>query len=157
VLADLAEKTNRRLQAESTFATIAERYARLDVLYEFYARQVQAGHTGFAAKRDAVFARVFPNGFESVASLTASPPADGVLLRSVERDGQREGLRYGDIVVALDGIRTHSPTQLRIVALRGTDPKMQLAVFRRGVYLEIVCEFKDRHLPAEAVSYPQER
>jgi hypothetical protein len=119
------------------FAKIKERYNNADELIEFCARHFKP--TGKAEFDSEV--RQHLKEWEkktqkvSLADFT-SPPADGALVITESDLLKSAGLKKGDIVVAVDGMRVHNLWQYRVDGAIKPDPQMTFIVWQDGHYRE---------------------
>lgn len=136
--ADLHDWRGETRQAEEFYLRAARRYDDPSDLLGFYLRHRRRGEEPARLLRS-----VFPEGFTRVSfpSLT-SAPADGVVLEEVGCAGEREGVRKGDIVIAVDGIRVRNYRQYRAARAAGTGDEMRLTVWRNGRSLEVATELR---------------
>jgi tetratricopeptide (TPR) repeat protein len=80
----------------------------------------------------------FPNGTER-ASLNdfQNQPTNGVLIQQQNDLLLSYGLKAGDVIVALDGVRTHNFAQYRFVRATQDKPGLDLIVWQSGDYHEV--------------------
>jgi tetratricopeptide (TPR) repeat protein len=132
------EATSNYDGAFDYYSKIEERYEQSQPLIEFCLRyQRLTGDTRFAPELKKRLSKLFPHGMER-ASLPDyhDVPADGVL---IAQDGdliRQAGLRAGDVIVGLNGQRTHTFDQYKYVRDSLTGPEMDLIVWQGGGYHE---------------------
>ena len=82
--------------------------------------------------------KIFPQGSEpvSLADFHAAP-GDGVLIQTEGELLRQAGLKAGDVIVALAGIRMHNSVQYNFQRDLSTDPEMILIVWQGDQYREI--------------------
>lgn len=76
-------------------------------------------------------------------------PSDGVFILNAGAFAERNGLKTGDIIVALDGYRIRSRRQYSLINRFSDDPEMALVVFRHPRYLEVKVRTPWRNLGAD--------
>jgi hypothetical protein len=120
----------------------------MDDLIAFYYRMAfEQKKAGYAERFHALADRDFPNGIERLdrASLRGRP-VDGVSVLKTEPIAERRGMKAGDIIVGLDGIRVRTRRQYFVVAEFTDRPEMTLVVFRHPDYVEVTARVPWRHL-----------
>lgn len=128
------EDTTNYDEAFQWYLKEEERYNDSNPLIEFCVRCKEKYHyakfDGELAKRKQVY---FPNGTEQ-ASLNdfRNPPADGVLIQQQNDLLLSSGMKAGDVIVALDGIRTHTFAQYRFVRATQDNPGLDLIIWNSG-------------------------
>ena len=110
-----------------------------DNLLRFYYRMVfEQKKTEYAKRFHALADRDFPNGIERLdrASLCGRP-LDGVTVLTTSPIAERRGMKAGDIIVGLDGMRVRTRRQYFAVLDFTDRPEMTLVVFRHPDYVEV--------------------
>lgn len=133
------EKTTNYDAAFEWYARIEERYDDSGPLVAFCERyKTLTGDTRFEPEVKKRVKKMFPDGMEKV-SLAGfhGPPADGVAILEQNRLLTASGLRAGDVIVALNGTRTHTFNQYMFVRGLLTGPELDLIVWQGGGYHEI--------------------
>lgn len=123
----------------------------VDDLIAFYYRMAfEQKKTEYAARFHALADRDFPNGIERLdrASLTGRP-VDGVSVLKTEPIAERRGMKAGDIIVGLDGVRVRTRRQYFVVAEFTDRPEMALVVFRHPDYVDVKARVPWRRLGME--------
>jgi tetratricopeptide (TPR) repeat protein len=135
--------------AEQTYKAILERYQTSSSLDAFYIRrQRRDGGGRYVAEAEAARKNLFPMGFAQVvhADLVAESRRPGYAARVVgvrvdearlDRELRRLGLREGDVIVAVDGIRVQNDEQYRCVLSLTDAARTRFDVWRDGAYIEL--------------------
>ena len=133
------ETTTNYDEAFQWLAKNEERYNDSGPLIDFCMRcKEQHGDQRFNAELQKRAEKLFPKGVEkaSVGDFQG-PPADGVLIQQQNDLLLSSGLKGGDVIVALDGIRTHNFLQYRYARAMQDNPGLDLIVWQVGAYHEI--------------------
>jgi hypothetical protein len=131
--AQLLEWSGQLQQAERDHRTAWRRYDNPNELLAFYLRNRRTG-----SDVDEVMRAVFPAGLGKLESpLPTAPPLDGVLLVFAGARGMAQGLRDGDVIIAVDGIRVRNMPQYRAARGASADDRMRLTIWRGGKYFEV--------------------
>ncbi len=133
------EKTTNYDAAYEWYAKIEERYDKSGPLMAFFERyKQQTGDTRFEPEWKKRIHTYFPHGKEQVSLADFhGAPTDGVSV--LEQNGltKAAGLRIGDVIVSLNGTRTHTFSQYMYVRSALTGPELDLIVWQGGGYHEI--------------------
>jgi hypothetical protein len=125
-------------EAERYYRLEYERYDDPDDLYGFLLRQHRKG-----MEVDALKWKVFPGGIVPVVMPSLQdPPTTGIEVTSVGKLGERLGMRVGDIVVAVDGMRVQNLAQYYAVKTASLDPVMRVIVWRDLKYVEVTAPLR---------------
>jgi hypothetical protein len=119
-----------------------------DTLLAFYYRMAfEQKVPGYAERFHALADRDFPNGIERLdrASLSGRP-SDGISVLKAEPVAERRGMKTGDIIVGLDGVRVRTRRQYFVVAEFTDRPEMALVVFRHPDYVDVKARVPWRRL-----------
>ena len=133
------EQTTNYDEAFVWFAKVEERYADSNPLISFCERyKTLTGDSRFESALKQRQQKVFPDGMDQ-ATLTSfqGPPADGVLIRQQSELLTAATLKAGDVIVALNGIKTHTFAQYLYVRDSLTNPELDLIVWQGAGYHEI--------------------
>ncbi|HEX7653733.1 MAG TPA: hypothetical protein VF607_09515, partial [Verrucomicrobiae bacterium] len=121
------------------YQKLAERYNEQSPLFGFCLRyQNRTGDQRFAKIIEQASQSVFPQGRESVSLKSFSGlPQDGVYIGSETDSLLAAGMHQGDVIVALNQVRTHNFNQY--MAVRGglTNHDMHFIVWQKDGYHEI--------------------
>jgi hypothetical protein len=81
--------------------------------------------------------QLFPKGVESVTlNDFQKPPTDGVLIKGENDLLRSAGLKAGDVIVAVYGVRVHNFRQYLYGAELKTTPELDLIVWQGDAYRE---------------------
>jgi tetratricopeptide (TPR) repeat protein len=149
-LARLLEQLGRYPEALAWLEKEAERYDDPREVEEYRLRRERRapGEGPLAAARAALL-RHFPQGLERVdLGDFLLEPKRGVEIRESSRALASLGLDKGDVIVALDGYRTASYQQYRIVRDMTDDPEVRLIAWHGDRYVEARGSFPRRRFDA---------
>ena len=120
------------------FSKIEERYNKSLPLVAFCLRYESAtGNHTFAPEVKKRLSTLFPNGVENVTLNNFHiPPADGVLIREENDLLRAAGLKSGNVIVAVYGIRVHSMLQYMYGRELKQTPELDLIVWQGDAYRE---------------------
>jgi tetratricopeptide (TPR) repeat protein len=133
------EQTTNYDDAFEWFSKIEERYDDSGPLISFCERyKALTGDTRFEPAVKQRQQKVFPKGIENV-TLTSfkGAPVDGVLIRQQSDLLTAANLKAGDVIVALNGIHTHTFAQYLYVRDSLDSPELDLIVWQGTGYHEI--------------------
>lgn len=151
------EAVNEHAAAFEWYQKLEERYNDSGPLLQLCRRyQSKTGDRRFEPVMKKGLAGLFPKGVEKVSlSSFSSAPADGVLIGE-ENDLLREaGLRRGNVIVAVYGIRVHNFNQYRYAREESEKAEMNLIVWKNGKYEEVRCSPPNHQFGVRFVDYPQ--
>lgn len=160
-MADLLERSGQNDEALALYQQAADRYDHAAALLAFYLRHRHDGGAGDDAKAaDRILHEVFPRGLERVdaaglASAGGRPPDGGVAVVGPYAALTRAGVREGDVIVAVDGVRVRDLEQYQTMRYLTRDPAMRLAYWRGDTYLEVQGRFTGRTVANRLRKYPQ--
>ncbi|HXI69619.1 MAG TPA: hypothetical protein VNN22_04605 [Verrucomicrobiae bacterium] len=137
--ATFLEMTTNYDGAFEWFAKLEERYDDSKPLIAFCERyKNMTGDTRFEPEVKKRLNKLFPTGMEKVSLADFhGAPADGVSIRQQNNLLAVAGLRAGDVIVALNGARTHTFAQYMYLRDSLAGPEMDLIVWQDGNYHEI--------------------
>jgi len=120
------------------FQKIEERYDNSLPLVNFCLRHMATtGDRRFQPEVKKRLKTLFPKGMESVAVQDLrGPPADGVLINEENELLKSSGLRRGDVIVAVYGVRVHGMAQYVYARELKRTPEMDLIVWQKDAYRE---------------------
>ena len=132
-------------RAETFYRQALERYGHHERdLLAFLIRH-QAGNPAYTREAQSLAPKVFPAGFEPVtAGALSGAPDAGMQIERVGVRGAANGLRAGDVIVAVDGVRIRNIDQYAVQKYRSWQPEMRFVVWREGRYLEIPTTLRHR-------------
>ena len=147
--ARVLERLGRLAEAEAVYRTESELYGS-SKLGAFFIRRHRRGDKAYAAKASQALKEMFESGLVAVdmATMKPLPPpwsADIALFldeRWMTARYVKAGLRPGDMILAVDGIRIISADQWYCVRSFTDDPTIRLVVQRGGKLIEINAPFR---------------
>lgn len=151
-LLDLSGDT---LHAEMLYRRAVDRYGseHSGELLAFLMRH-QADHPVYAADSKRLMGQIFPNGWERAhADRLAGPPDAGLRIRTAGQLGERAGLRVGDVIVAVDGIRVRDLEQYAVMKFQSWAPAIQFCVWRGDRYLDLTTNLRHTWFYNRLVEY----
>jgi hypothetical protein len=83
----------------------------------------------------------------------SKPPGDGVLIQEQNDTLLAAGLKVGDVIVALGGMRTHTFAQYTFVRDLQTSPELDLIVWQGNAYHEIKASPPERRFGVDFGDY----
>jgi len=121
------------------YRKIEERYDDSSRLLEFCLRyKARTGDRRFEAEAQKRLKRIFPNGLEKVTFADFhGPPTDGVLIEEQTDRLTEAGLKTGDVIVAVYGIRVHNFAQYACGRALSEAPALDLIVWQGSAYHEL--------------------
>jgi hypothetical protein len=130
------ELTTNYAAAFEWLAKLEERYDNSAPLVAFCERyKHRTGDTRFEPEEKKRVIKVFPEGMEQVDLKDfQGQPADGVHIRQQSDQLTAAGLRAGEVIVALNGTRTHTFKQYMFVRSLLAGPEMNLIVWNGKRY-----------------------
>jgi tetratricopeptide (TPR) repeat protein len=145
-MATLLEKDGQLTQAETYLNKVAERYDQIDELIMFYGRHRRENQR-FAEAFDRMNAKLFPKGQEpaDVAALSGIP-RDGVVLTGMNERAQAAGLKKGDVIVTINGIRVRNEKQYRYLLQSAPSLMVQFGFWSPQKYRSVVINLPERRL-----------
>jgi len=133
------ERTGNPGEAFDWYSKIESRYNDPAPLMSFCIRhQVKTGDRRFEREVKRRLGKLFPNGIEKAALADFSgPPADGVLIQRENDLIKAVGLRAGDVIVGVYGIRVHDFHQYEYGRELKSTPELELIVWQGKGYREL--------------------
>jgi hypothetical protein len=137
---DAAERLHRRAW---------RRYDNPHELLAFYLRHHRQG-----ADVDELMHKIFPAGMTRMTTAASGvPPVDGIVVVVAGIAGAEEGIRPGDVVTAVDGIRVRNVPQYRVARGASASDTMRMTVWRGGAYLEVPARLRYRWVVSAVETY----
>jgi len=132
------EMTSNYDEAFSWYAKNEERYDNSVPLLNFCLwYQARTGDQRFAPEVQKRMDKLFPKGIEKTSlNDFHGPPTDGVLIRQENKLLAAAGLKNGDVIVAVYGIRVHNMVQYAYGRVQQTTPELDLIVWQGNGYRE---------------------
>jgi len=138
VRADLYDWMGDARSAERYYRMANDRYAFPADLAGFYMRHGRKG-----IEVDQVMWKVFPGGPVRIALPTlTTAPRDGVSVEKSGLLGERNGIRVGDIIVGIDGIRVQNMWQYYAARMASAEPTVRFVVWRDLRYIEVPAQLR---------------
>lgn len=133
------ETTSNYDDAFQSYQNVEEIYNDSSPLIAFCLRyKALTGDTRFDSELKKRLPKLFPKGMEKVSLADFhAPPTDGVLIEQQDNALTSYDLRVGDVIVALDGTRTHNFVQYSYLRDSQTVPELDLIVWQGSAYHEI--------------------
>lgn len=154
-MARLMERSGRLSEAEEYYRRMQDRYGNASPLAGFYYRQVHvAKKAAYEAKLKEAMALALPTGLEVFDRASLPPtPSDGVVFKGANDNTIRYGIKWGHVIVGLDGYRVRNYDAYDVIRNLSQSPKMKLVVWRGTSYDEIDVEFWDRRFRVDLDTY----
>jgi tetratricopeptide (TPR) repeat protein len=153
--AEFLEATGNYPGAFQWFSKIAERYQDSTYVIAYAIRhKTETGDAQFESLVQDQLTKEFPAGIEQVNLANfLSPPTDGVLIKQASDHARAAGMRTGDVIVAIDGIRSHTYDQYLCGRQIKLDPQMDLIVWQGQHYREIKTSPPNRRFGGDFGNY----
>jgi tetratricopeptide (TPR) repeat protein len=137
--AEFFEATGKYAEAFEWYVKEEKRYDESGPLIDFCNRyKAKTGDTRFDAELNSRLLKLFPKGIEKVSLKDfQSAPTDGVLVKEENDLVSKAGMKTGDIIVAVYGIRVHNLAQYLYGRKTIPTPEMTLIVWQGSQYREI--------------------
>jgi hypothetical protein len=115
-----------------------ERYDDSAPLIDFCVRyKARTGDSRFEPEVKKRMSKLFPKGIQKVSKTDFhGPPTDGVLIRQQNDLLKSAGMKLGDVIVAVYGIRVHDFRQYNYGRGLKDTPEMDLIVWQGDTYRE---------------------
>jgi len=154
--AEFFEAVGNHDEAFTWFAKIEERYDYSDDLITFCARYKQkTGDTRFDQEAQKRLGKLFPVGIEKVTlNDFQKPPIDGTAIWEETNLIRQAGLKRGDIIVAVYGIRVHNFEQYTYGRETSKSPQLDLIVWQGRAYREVHASPPKRRFGGKWGTYP---
>jgi hypothetical protein len=135
--------------AERYYRMAAERYDYPADLAGFYMRHPRKG-----LDVDQVMWKVFPAGVTRIVLPTLTDaPRDGISVETAGSLGEQNGIRSGDIIIAVDGIRVQNVWQYHAAKGASLDPVVRYTVWRDLRYFEVPATLRFSWFGSGVVNY----
>ena len=145
-MARLMERSGRLNDAEEHYRRILDQYGWAGTLAGFYYRQARvAKKAEYETRLRSTLALALPAGLEPLdLAQFPAPPTDGVVVRKENDNTKRHDIRWGQVIVGLDGFRVRNKETYDVVEELSQSPHMKLLVWRGKSYEAIDAELWDR-------------
>jgi hypothetical protein len=147
-LGTLFECDNQLQRAEEYFEKIAKRYDSWGDLALFYGRHRRdqpAFDTGF----NRLMPKIFPKGQERVDVTTLSGlPTDGVVLTGTSQISTQAGMKVGDVIVAINGVRVRNSKQYYYLLDSANSPRTEVGFCSGREYRSVVIDLPEKRIGA---------
>ena len=152
------ETTSNYDGAFEWYAKIEERYDDSSPLLAFCARyQARTGDSRFEPEVLKRLRALFPDGMEHVTlNMLHGPPTDGVLIEQENNLLRSAGLKKGDVIVAVYGLRVHTFKQYTYGREVKSTPELDLIVWQGDAYHEIKSSPPDHRFGVAFGDYPSQ-
>ncbi len=136
--AELLESLGKYGDALEYYKRIEERYNDTGIVMGFLCRfKTKTGNGAYDKELQERLDRLFPKGVEKVTiNDLHEPPQDGVIINEENDLLRQAGLKHGDIIVALYGIRVHNFEQYGYARESDPKPEMVFIVWTGHEYVE---------------------
>lgn len=145
-MARLMERMGRLDEAELYYGQLLHRYDnKNELLGFFYRRAIATKDPTYERRFQNMKPEVFPAGLDPIdrPKLT-SPPRDGVVVRGENDNTLGCGLKFGHVIVGLDGFRVRNLEEYSAVLALSQSPDMTLLVWRGKTYDEVKVSLWER-------------
>jgi len=158
-MARLMERSGRLREAEEYYRRMLDRYGNASPIAGFYYRQVHVAKTArYETKLKEAMALALPTGLEVFNRSSLPPtPSDGIVFRGANDNTIRYGIKWGHVIVGLDGYRVRSYDAYDVVRDLSQSPKMKLVVWRGTSYDDIDVELWDRKFRVDLETFAPPR
>jgi tetratricopeptide (TPR) repeat protein len=146
-MAMVMEETGKIDEAEGLCRQVFETYDEPLPMAGFYYRQARVGgnETYEPRLREALALALPDKRLEPLdRAALVSPPADGVVFKGANDNTERYGVKWGHVIVGLDGFRVRDVETYQVVRALSYSPQMKLVVWRGASYDDIEVELWDR-------------
>jgi hypothetical protein len=113
----------------------------------FYYRQARgAGKGAYEGRLREALALALPDSRLEPLDRAALPstPTDGVVVKGANDNTERYGIKWGQVIVGLDGFRVRDFETYNVVRALSYSPRMKLVIWRGTSYDDIEVELWDR-------------
>jgi hypothetical protein len=144
-------------EAFKWYKNIDERYNDVGPLVQFCERyRKQTGSNKFESAIAKYVQGVFPKGQETVTMASfKKAPRSGVSLAGENDLVRQAGLKQGDVIVALNGVRVDNVAQYTYLRDRLDGPEMQFIVWNGTAYVEASANLPDHRFHIDINTYKQ--
>jgi tetratricopeptide (TPR) repeat protein len=153
--AKFLEATGQYAEAFEWFSKNEERYDSAGPLMQFCVRYKQkTGDPRFDRELQKRIRKLFPRGLEKVtlADFKAAP-TEGVLVAEESELVHAAGMKTGNVIVGVYGIRVHNFPQYDFARDTSTNPELELIVWQGNGYREIHASPPEHRFSANFTTY----
>jgi hypothetical protein len=157
--AEFLEATGKYAEAFEWYAKEEERYNHSGPLIDFCNRyKAKTGDTRFDAELKLRVLKLFPKGIERVSLKDFnSAPVDGVLVQGENDLLRKAGMKTGDVIVAVNGLRAHNFDQYCYGRDAGKALEINLIVWQGSQYIEIKSSPPNHRFEVDMGDYPADK
>lgn len=157
--AEFFEATGDYDNAFGWYVKNEERYDDSLPLINFCLRfKDKTGSTNYDAQLQERVGKIFPKGMEPVTlkdfGFPSTPPRNGVFFKGENKLLTDAGMKWGTVVVAINGTRIHNFVQYRYVRDSGNFTNLDLIVWQGGRYREFTPNPPNHLFGVEMGDYP---
>lgn len=157
VLAKLHERRGDLASAEDVYKKIEERYDGRGILDHFYYRNPGVNPARAQEVSDALLQQ-FPEGLKTAKlSDFTDAPTDGASITRADTRAVKYGFHKGDVLVAINGYRTHSRAQYVLAAELNLNSQYDIIVWSGGAYRQIHVDEPDGKVGVWFTDYRKSR
>ena len=152
------EMTSNYDEAYDWYSKVDERYNKSAPLCGFCLRyKILTGDSRYDNDVQKAAGKLFSGGFEQVSVADFhDQPVDGVLVKAENFLTTTAGLKAGNVIVAVYGVRVHNLKQYLYARQFESTPELDLIVWQRDAYREIKTSPPDHVFGADMVDYPDQ-
>jgi len=153
--AEFLEFREKYGEAFEWYVKIEDRYEDSSPLLSFCTRyKNKTGDSRFDKEAQGRLKKIFPHGVEKINKHDLKgPPTDGLLLREGNDLTSHWGLKTGDVLVALYGVRIHNLEQYTCARDTTADSKLALIIWRDRQYIDLQASPPGRSFGADFAHY----
>ena len=148
-MATLLECDNQLERSEEYFTKIAERYGHWGEVVLFCGRHLR-DKPEFEAEFRRLISKVFPQGQETVdLAMLSAAPTDGIILTGMSPVTTKAGMKVGDTIVAINGVRVRNSTQYFCLMDGAKSSKIELGFWTGREDRSVVLDLPEHRIGGE--------
>lgn len=154
-MARLMERMGQLREAEEHYRRILDRYDEADALVGFYYRQARLQKkVAYEPRLRDALARALPSGLQPLdRAALPSPPTDGVVVKKENDNTKRCGIKWGHVIVGLDGFRVPDLRAYEVTLALSQSPRLKLVVWRGKSYDDVEVDLWDRQFRVDLETF----